>query len=29
MLKNTSTFVGEQEWLKEQEQQRMWKVLKS
>ena len=29
MLKNTSTFTGEEKWLLEQEQQRMWKVLKS
>lgn len=29
MLKNTSKFSGEDEWLREQEQQQMWKVLKS
>lgn len=29
MLAKTSTFVGEEEWLREQEQQQMWKVLKS
>ena len=29
MLKNTSRFSGEDEWLLEQEQQQMWKVLKS
>ena len=29
MLKNTSTFVGEEEWLLEQEKDKMWKVLKS
>ena len=28
MLANTGTFVGEEEWLEEQEKQRMWKVLK-
>lgn len=27
MLNNTSAFVGEEEWLAEQEKQRMWKVL--
>jgi hypothetical protein len=27
MLKQTSTFAGEQEWLLEQEQQKMWKAL--
>ena len=29
MLATTSKFSGEEEWLLEQEQQRMWKVLKS
>ena len=29
MLKNTSTFTGEEEWLLEQEKEKMWKVLKS
>ena len=29
MLKNTGTFSGEEEWLLEQEQQQMWKILKS
>ena len=29
MLAKTSKFSGEAEWLLEQEQQRMWKVLKS
>jgi hypothetical protein len=29
MLKNTSRFIGEEEWLKEQEQGKMWKTLKS
>ena len=29
MLKNTSKFTGEDKWLLEQEQQKMWKVLKS
>ena len=29
MLSNTSRFSGEKEWLLEQEQQQMWKVLKS
>ena len=29
MLSKTSKFTGEDEWLKQQEQQRMWKVLKS
>ena len=28
MLKQTSTFTGEQEWLLEQEKQKMWKALK-
>jgi len=28
MLQNTSKFAPEDEWLKEQEQQRMWKTLK-
>jgi hypothetical protein len=28
MLQNTSKFIHEDEWLKEQEQQRMWKTLK-
>ena len=28
MLRNTSTFVGEEEWLKEQEKEKMWKALK-
>jgi hypothetical protein len=29
MLANTSRFAGEDEWLLEQEQQQMWKILKS
>ena len=29
MLAKTGRFTGEDEWLLEQEQQRMWKVLKS
>jgi hypothetical protein len=29
MLANTSKFSGEDEWLLEQEKQKMWKVLKS
>ena len=29
MLEKCPTFVGEQEWLLEQEQEKMWKVLKS
>ena len=29
MLEKCSTFVGEQEWVLEQEQEKMWKVLKS
>jgi hypothetical protein len=29
MLANTSSFSGEAEWLLEQEQQQMWKILKS
>jgi hypothetical protein len=29
MLKNTSKFTGEDEWLLEQEKEKMWKVLKS
>ena len=29
MLKNTSRFVDEDEWLLEQEQKRMWEKLKS
>ena len=28
MLKNTSTFTGEAEWLEEQEKQKMWSTLK-
>ena len=28
MLKNTSTFVGEEEWLLEQEKEQVWKILK-
>jgi hypothetical protein len=28
MLKNTSTFTGEEEWLLEQEKEKMWKILK-
>jgi hypothetical protein len=28
MLKNTTGFAGEAEWLEEQEKQKMWKVLK-
>ena len=28
MIKNTSGFAGEQEWLEEQEKEKMWKVLK-
>ena len=27
MLKNTSNFVGEEEWLEEQEKQKVWKTL--
>jgi hypothetical protein len=27
MLKKTSTFAGEEEWLEEQEKQKMWKTL--
>ena len=27
MLKKTSTFAGEQEWLEEQEKEKMWKTL--
>ncbi len=29
MLEKCPTFVGEQEWLQEQEQEKMWNVLKS
>jgi hypothetical protein len=29
MLSNTSKFSGEDEWLLEQEKEKMWKVLKS
>ena len=29
MLSKTSRFTGEDEWLLEQEQEKMWKVLKS
>ena len=29
MLAKTSRFAGEEEWLLEQEQEKMWKVLKS
>ena len=29
MLANTSRFSGEDEWLLEQEKEKMWKVLKS
>lgn len=29
MLKNTSEFTGEAEWLQEQEKLKMWKVLKN
>ena len=28
MLKNTSKFTGEEEWLLEQEKEKMWKILK-
>jgi hypothetical protein len=28
MLKNTSGFSGEQQWLEEQEKEKMWKALK-
>jgi hypothetical protein len=28
MLKNTSTFTGEAEWLLEQEKEQVWKILK-
>ena len=28
MLKNTSQFSGEEEWLLEQEQEKMWNILK-
>jgi hypothetical protein len=27
MLKKASTFAGEQEWLEEQEKEKMWKAL--
>jgi hypothetical protein len=27
MLKNTSGFAGEEEWLEEQEKEKMWKAL--
>ena len=27
MLKNTGTFAGEQEWLDEQQKEKMWKAL--
>lgn len=27
MLKNTGTFAGEEEWLQEQEKEKMWKAL--
>jgi hypothetical protein len=27
MLKNTATFAGEQEWLEQQQKEKMWKVL--
>ena len=27
MLRNTGSFVGEAEWLEEQEKQKMWKAL--
>jgi hypothetical protein len=29
MLKNTPGFVGEEEWLEQQEKQKMWKALKN
>jgi hypothetical protein len=29
MLSKTSKFTGEAEWLQQQEQEKMWKVLKS
>jgi hypothetical protein len=29
MLSNTSQFTDEEEWLKQQEQEKMWKILKS
>ena len=29
ILANTSRFSGEEEWLLEQEQQQLWKILKS
>ena len=29
MLSKCSAFVGEEEWLREQEQEKMWKILKS
>ena len=28
MLKNTSKFTGEEEWLLEQEKEQVWKILK-
>ena len=28
MLKDTSTFSGEEEWLEQQEKEKMWKALK-
>lgn len=28
MLKNTSQFAGEEEWLLEQEKEKVWKILK-
>ena len=28
MLRNTSTFAGEDEWLLQQEKEKMWKILK-
>lgn len=29
MLKNTSEFVGEEEWLRELEKEKVWKILKT
>jgi hypothetical protein len=29
MLRNTPGFAGEEEWLEQQEKQKMWKALKN
>ena len=29
MLSKCSTYVGEEQWLREQEQEKMWKILKT